>query len=75
MFIGNNSTDNFGTFLQKYKLQDVQKEYPIAIEEIYKTLNNNFSLSVVNVGIRQNFIIIDLLNKINSNMEKIINNQ
>lgn len=71
MFFNNNNND-FQMFLEKYSLTDVQKDYPVVIEEIYKSLRGNFSESVVNVNIRQNFIIIDLLERLNLNIEKII---
>ena len=66
----NNNNNNFQDFLEKNSLVNVQREYPTIVEDIYKTLKDNFTLSVVNVNIRQNFIIMDLLQKINSNIEK-----
>lgn len=70
MFFSNN--EKFETFLEKNSLEKLEKDYPILIKEIYNSINGNFNESVMNVNIRQNFIIMDLLERINSNLEKIV---
>lgn len=68
MFFSKN--ENMETFLKKNNLEDIYCEYPEMVQVIYNSLNGNFNDSVMNVSIRQNFIIMDLLNKINKNLEK-----
>lgn len=70
MFFSNN--EKFETFLEKNSLEKLEKDYPILIKEIYNSINGNFNESVMNVNIRQNFIIMDLLERINSNLEKLV---
>ena len=65
--------ENIEKFLKKNSLEELYSKYPEILDIIYNSLNGNFNDSVVNVSIRQNFIIMDLLNKINSNLEKIVN--
>lgn len=62
--------ENIETFLEKNALKDIYIEYPEIVSIIYNSLNGNFNDSVMNVSIRQNFIIMDLLQKINKKLEK-----